>query len=108
MERLFKVLLRAVVLECYANKPTREALGEIVEPLKAMIEEMVEYTLKHKASQETLHRVFYEMYRDQYPWMSTRVIKGSYRDAARRAKAFRERRKKEECTQESRRLGWSR
>jgi putative transposase len=41
-----------------------------------------------------LHRVFYKRYRDQYPWMPTRVIKGSYRDAVRRAKAFRERRKK--------------
>jgi putative transposase len=54
-----------------------------------MIEETVEYALEHKASQETLHRVFYEMYREQYPWMSTRVIKGSYRDAVRKAKAFR-------------------
>ncbi|MDT7889374.1 MAG: hypothetical protein RQ885_10435, partial [Desulfurococcales archaeon] len=34
--------------------------------------------------------VFYKRYRDQYPWMPTRVIKGSYRDAARRAKSFRE------------------
>jgi stress response protein SCP2 len=77
------------MLDYYANKPAREALGEIVEPLEAMIEETVEYALDHKASQETLHMVFYEMYRKQYPWMSTRVIKGSYRDAVRKAKAFR-------------------
>jgi hypothetical protein len=67
LERLFKVLRRAVVLDCYANKHARGALGEIVEPLEAMIEETVEYALDHKASQETLHRVFYEMYREQYP-----------------------------------------
>jgi hypothetical protein len=67
LERLFKVLRRAVVLDCYANKPTREALEEIVEPLEAMSEETVEYALEHKASQETLHKVFYERYRDQYP-----------------------------------------
>jgi hypothetical protein len=47
LERLFKVLRRAVVLDCYANKPTREALEEIVEPLEAMIEETVEYALEH-------------------------------------------------------------
>jgi hypothetical protein len=41
-----------------------------------MIEEMIKYALDHKASQETLHRVFYERYREQYPWMPTRVIKG--------------------------------
>jgi putative transposase len=94
LERFFKVLRRAVVLDCYANKHAREALGEIVEPLKAMIEEMIEYALDHNASQKTLHRVFYERYREQYPWMPTRVIKGAYRDAARRAKAFREARKR--------------
>jgi IS605 OrfB family transposase len=55
---------------------------------------MVEYALKHNASQNTLHRVFYERYRRQYPWMPTRVIKGAYRDATRRAKSFRERLKK--------------
>jgi putative transposase len=92
--QLFKVLRRTVVLECYANKFAREALRDIVEPLKNMISEMVEYALKHKASQKTLHRVFYERYRRQYSWIPTRVIKGAYRDAARRAKSFRERLKK--------------
>jgi hypothetical protein len=81
-------------LECYANKIAREALKDIVEPLKTMISEMVEYALKHNASQNTLHRVFYERYRREYPWIPTRVIKGAYRDAARRAKSFRERLKK--------------
>jgi IS605 OrfB family transposase len=90
----FKVLRRTVVLECYANKIAREALRGIVEPLKNMIGEMVEYALEHNASQNTLHRVFYERYRMQYPWIPTRVIKGAYRDAVRRAKSFRERLKK--------------
>jgi hypothetical protein len=76
LEKLFRVLRRAVMLEHYANKHARGALGEIVEPPKAMIEEMIKYALDHKASQETLHRVFYERYREQYPWMPTRVIKG--------------------------------
>jgi putative transposase len=90
----FKVLRRTVVLECYANRVAREALRDIVEPLKTMIGEMVEYALEHSASQKTLHRVFYERYRRQYPWIPTRVIKGAYRDAVRRAKSFRERLKK--------------
>jgi IS605 OrfB family transposase len=90
----FKVLRRTVVLECYANKVAREALRGIVEPLKNMIGEMVEYALEHNASQNTLHRVFYERYRREYPWIPTRVIKGAYRDAVRRAKSFRERLKK--------------
>jgi IS605 OrfB family transposase len=82
------------VLECYANRVAREALRGIVEPLKNMVGEMVEYALKHNASQNTLHRVFYERYRREYPWIPTRVIKGAYRDAVRRAKSFRERLKK--------------
>jgi putative transposase len=90
----FKVLHRTVVLECYANKVAREALRDIIEPLKNMVSEMVEYALEHNASQNTLHRVFYERYRRQYPWMPSRVIKGAYRDAVRRAKSFRERLKK--------------
>jgi IS605 OrfB family transposase len=81
-------------LECYANKVAGEALRGIFEPLKTMVGEMVEYALKHNASQNTLHRVFYERYRREYPWIPTRVIKGAYRDAVRRAKSFRERLKK--------------
>jgi IS605 OrfB family transposase len=91
---LFKVLRRTVVLECYANRVAREALRDIVEPLKTMVSEMVEYALEHNASQKTLHRVFYERCRREYPWIPTRVIKGAYRDAVRRAKSFRERLKK--------------
>jgi IS605 OrfB family transposase len=91
----FKVLRRTVVLECYANRVAKEALKDIVEPLKTMVSEMVEYALEHNASQNTLHRVFYERwYRREYPWMPSRVIKGAYRDAVRRAKSFRERLKK--------------
>jgi IS605 OrfB family transposase len=59
-----------------------------------MLVEMVEYAVKYRASQETLHRVFYEKFRERYPWLPTRVIKGAYRDATRRAKSFRERKKR--------------
>jgi len=56
---------------------------------------MVEYAVKYKASQETLHSVFYEKFRERYPWLPTRVIKGAYRDAVRRAKSFKKKKKGE-------------
>jgi hypothetical protein len=40
------VFRRTVVLECYANMFARKALGDIVEPLKNMVGEMVEYALE--------------------------------------------------------------
>ena len=94
MERQSKTLTRTVVLECYANRYARRALREIEGAYREMLVEMVEYAVEHKASQETLHRVFYEEFRGRYPWLPTRVIKGAYRDAARRAKSFRERKRR--------------
>jgi IS605 OrfB family transposase len=94
LERLLKTLTRTVVLECYVNRYARRALREIEGAYREMLVEMVEYAVKYKASQETLHNVFYEKFRERYPWLPTRVIKGAYRDAVRRAKSFRERVKK--------------
>jgi IS605 OrfB family transposase len=94
LERPSKTLTRTVVLECYTNKFARRALREIEGAYREMLVEMVEYAVKYKASQETLHNVFYEKFRERYPWLPTRVIKGAYRDATRRAKSFRERKKK--------------
>ena len=54
-----------------------------------MLQEMVSYAVEHRASQVTLHRVFYSKFREKYPWLPTRVVKGCYRDAARRARSFR-------------------
>ncbi len=59
-----------------------------------MLQEMVEYAVEHKASQSTLHKLFYHRFREKYPWLPTRVIKGCYRDTVRRAKSFRELKKK--------------
>jgi hypothetical protein len=91
LEKLSKTLTRTVVLECYANKYTRNALREVENAYREMLVEMVEYAVKYKASQNTLHRVFYKRFRERYPWLPTRVIKGAYRDAVRRARSFRER-----------------
>jgi IS605 OrfB family transposase len=94
LEKLSKTLTRTVVLECYANRYARRALREIEGAYREMLVEMVEYAVKYKASQETLHSAFYEKFRERYPWLPTRVIKGAYRDAVRRARSFRERKKK--------------
>jgi IS605 OrfB family transposase len=94
LEKLLKTLTRTVVLECYVDKFVRRALREIERAYREMLVEMVEYAVKYKASQETLHSVFYEEFGERYPWLPTRVIKGAYRDAVRRARSFRERKKK--------------
>jgi hypothetical protein len=83
LEKHLKTLTRTVVLECRTNRYARRALGEIEGAYREMLVEMVEYAVKYKASQETLHSVFYEEFRERYPWLPTRVIKGAYRDAAR-------------------------
>jgi len=94
LEKLSKTITRAVVLECYANKFARKALREIESAYREMLVEMVEYAVKYKSSQEALHKVFYDKFRERFPWLPTRVIKGAYRDAVRRAKSFRERKKR--------------
>jgi hypothetical protein len=94
LEKLSKTLARTVVLECYTNKCARRALREVESAYREMLVEMVEYAVKYRASQETLHKVFYEKFGGRYPWLPTRVIKGAYRDAAGRAKSFRERKKR--------------
>jgi IS605 OrfB family transposase len=94
LEKLSKTLTRTVVLECYANRFARRVLREIESAYREMLVEMVEYVAEHKASQSTLHKVFYKRFRERYPWLPTRVIKGAYRDATRRAKSFREMKKK--------------
>jgi len=93
LNRVLKTLTSTVVLECYVNRFARRALREIEEAYRRMLEEMLEYALEHNVSQSTLHKIFYRKYRDAYPWLPTRVIKGAYRDAVRRAKGFRRFRK---------------
>ena len=94
MNKQSKILKRTVVLKAWTNRIGRQALREIAEAYKNMLQEMVEYAVEHKASQATLHKVFYYKFRKEYPWLPTRIIKGCYRDAARRAKSFRELKKR--------------
>jgi len=89
-----KTLKRTVILEGWTNRFGRRVLREIIEAYKTMLQEMVDYAVEHRASQSTLHKVFYHKFREKYPWLPTRVIKGCYRDAVRRAKSFRELKKR--------------
>ncbi len=94
MNKQLKTLKRTIVLEGWTNRYGRQALREIIEAYKSMLQEMVNYAVEHKASQATLHKIFYHKFREKYSWLPTRVIKGCYRDAVRRAKSFRELKKK--------------
>jgi N-acyl-L-homoserine lactone synthetase len=80
-----KEVKRTVVVDCYASKRSRKALREIEDAYRGMLKEMVEYALEHGASQSTLHKVFYERFKRRFPWLPTRIVKGAYRDALRRA-----------------------
>jgi len=53
-----------------------------------MLVEEIDFALKNHATQKILHQEFYKKYRKEFPWLATRVIKGSFRDALRRVKSF--------------------
>jgi len=84
-----KELRRTVALEVWGNKYAVEALEEISRAYGEMLVELVDYAVRYKASQGTLHRLFYNKYRSRYPWLPTRVVKGCMRDALRIARSFR-------------------
>ena len=94
MSKQLKTLKRTVVLKGWTNRYGKQTLREITKAYKEMLQEMVEYAVEHKASQSTLHKMFYHKFREKYPWLPTRIIKGCYRDAVRRAKSFRELKKR--------------
>ncbi len=84
-----RTLTRTVAVNCLGNRLARRILRSVEDAYKRMVEEMAEYAVRHNASQATLHKVFYVKFRAEYPWLPTRLIKGAYRDAVRRAKSFR-------------------
>jgi len=84
-----KELRRAVALEVWGNRYAVRALEEISRAYREMLIELVDYAVRYKASQGTLHRLFYNKYRSKYPWPPTRVVKGCIRDALRIAGSFR-------------------
>jgi len=85
-----KTIKKTVALECYTNHVGKKILYGIESAYKKMLVEMIEFGLKNKATQKILHRTFYKQYRKEFPWLATRVIKGSYRDVLKRVKSFKE------------------
>ena len=67
MEKLTKILRRTVILEGWANRFGRQALREIEDAYREMLSEMTDYALEYRASQLTLHRIFYNRFREEYP-----------------------------------------
>jgi len=96
VEKLTKILRRTVILEGWVNRFGRQALREIEDAYREMLDVMIDYALEHGASQSTLHRIFYNRFRERYPWLPTRIVKGCYRDAVRRAKSFKKKKRKGE------------
>jgi IS605 OrfB family transposase len=89
-----KTLTKTVRVHCFGNRLTRQILSNAEDAYKKMLKEMVEYAIRRGASQATLHKVFYARFRAEYPWLPTRLIKGAYRDAVRRAKSLRDAKKR--------------
>jgi len=85
-----KTIKKTVALECYTNHVGKKILFRIESAYKKMLVEEVDFALKNDATQKILHRTFYKQYRKEFPWLATRIIKGSYRDALKRVKSFEE------------------
>jgi len=83
-----KTIKKTVAIECYTNRLGWKTLSEIELAYKKMLVEMIGFALKNDATQKTLNLTFYKQYRKEFPWLATRVIKGSYRDVLRRVKSF--------------------
>jgi len=89
-----KTIKRTVAIECYTNRLGWKTLAEVESAYKKMLIEMIGFALKNDATQKTLNHTFYKQYRKEFPWLATRVIKGSYRDVLKSVKSFKESKRK--------------
>jgi len=89
-----KTIKKTIALECYINHVGKRVLSQIESAYKKMLVEMIGFALKNNATHKTLNQTFYKQYRKEFPWLATRVIKGSYRDVLRRVKSFKELKRK--------------
>jgi predicted transposase len=87
---LSKTLKRTVVVgSVYLGKPKLAVLLELEEAYMEMVKEAVEHAVENNIkSLAKLHNAFYKRFRERYPEMPTRLIKGAIADATRRAKSF--------------------
>mgnify|MGYP001772502846 CR=1 FL=1 len=94
MKTQSKTIKKTVSVECYINHIGKRILYEIESAYKKMLVEEIDFALKNNATQKVLHQEFYKKYRKEFPWLPTRVIKGTYRDVLRRVKSFKELKRK--------------
>jgi hypothetical protein len=67
LEKLLKTLKRTIILEGWTSSIGRQALREVGDSYREMLSEMLCYALEYRASQPTLHRIFYNRFREEYP-----------------------------------------
>ena len=67
LEKLLKSLKRTVILEGWTSSIDGEALREVGDAYREMLDVIIDYALEHRASQSTLHRTFYNRFREEYP-----------------------------------------
>jgi putative transposase len=67
LEKLLKTLKRTIILEGWTSSIGRQALREVGDAYREMLGEMTDYALEYRASQSTLHRIFYNRFREEYP-----------------------------------------
>ncbi len=90
MRTLSKTLKRTVIVESvYLGKPKLAILRELEAAYREMVREAVNYAVRSNVkSLAKLHKALYRRFREKYPEMPTRLVKGAIADAARRAKSF--------------------
>jgi hypothetical protein len=67
LEKLLNTLKRTIILEGWTSSIGREALREVGDAYREILDVMIDYALEHGASQSTLHRIFYNRFREEYP-----------------------------------------
>jgi len=78
-----------VVESVYLGKPKLAILRGLEEAYKEMVRESVDYAVENNVkSLAKLHGALYKRFREKYPEMPTRLVKGALVDAVRRAKSF--------------------
>ncbi len=90
MKKLSKTLKRTVVVESvYIGRPKLAILRELEKTYMEIVKEAVGYAVENNVrSLAKLHKALYKRFRENYPEMPTRLVKGAIADATRRVKSF--------------------
>jgi len=94
---VLKTLKRTVRLESdFINEWKYRTLREVEEYQKKIVNEVIDVIISEglPTTRKKLHERFYSHYKEEYPFLPSRVIEGSYIIAGRIVKSFRERKRK--------------